>query len=344
MASTFSDLKIELIGTGDQTGQWGSTTNTNLGTAIEEAIVGSANVSFSSADVTLTLTNTNGTQAARHLRLNLTGTSGGARNLILGSGCQIDKPYIINNGLADAVTVRNTTGTGVAVPAGRSMWVFNNGVNVVEVVNHAGSLTLDNALPIASGGTGATTAAGARTALGTINDPGASGLMVRTTANTTLARSVAVSGTGLSVTNGDGVSGNPTVASNATSANTVSTIVARDGSGNFSAGTVTANLSGNVTGNVAGNVTGNVTGNVSGTAANVTGTVAVANGGTGATTAANARTNLGLVIGTNVLAPNGNGFSLTNLNPAAIPYTTSSVRGAVRISVSGTTLNIFTTD
>jgi microcystin-dependent protein len=148
MASTYSDLKIELIGTGEQVGTWGATTNANLGTAIEEAIVGSADVSFSSADVTLTLTNTNSTQAARHLRLNLTGTSGGARNLILGSGCQIDKPYIIANGLADTVTVKNTTGTGVAVPAGKSMWVYNNGTNVVEVITHT---------PVSSGGTGAYT-------------------------------------------------------------------------------------------------------------------------------------------------------------------------------------------
>jgi hypothetical protein len=51
-------------------------------------------------------------------------------------------------------------------------------------------------------------------------------------------------------------------------------------------GTVTGTFVGPLTGNVAGNVTGNVTGNVSGTAANVTGTVAVANGGTGATTLA----------------------------------------------------------
>jgi hypothetical protein len=113
---------------------WGSTTNVNLGTALEEAIVGSADVVFSSADVTLTFSQSNATQAARHLRLNLTGTSGGARQLILGSGCQIDKPYIINNGLADTVTVKNTTGTGIAVPAGKSMWVYNNGTNVVS--NH----------------------------------------------------------------------------------------------------------------------------------------------------------------------------------------------------------------
>lgn len=131
MASTYSNLKIELIGTGDQSGTWGTTTNTNLGTAIEEAITGSADVSFSSADVTLTLTNTNAAQTARNLRLNLIGTSGGARNLIVPA---IEKQYIINNGLADAVTVKNSTGSGVVVPAGKSMIVFNNSVDVVEAI------------------------------------------------------------------------------------------------------------------------------------------------------------------------------------------------------------------
>jgi hypothetical protein len=154
MPSTFSPLKIELIATGEQSGTWGVTTNTNLGTALEEAITGSADVSFSSADVTLTLTDTNATQSARNLRLNLTGTSGGARNLILGSGCQIEKLYLINNGLADAVTVKNTSGSGVAVPAGKTMFVYNNGTNVVDVTTHLSSLTLTTALPAASGGTG----------------------------------------------------------------------------------------------------------------------------------------------------------------------------------------------
>jgi len=168
MASTYSPLKIELIGTGEQAGTWGTTTNTNLGTAIEEAIVGSADVAFSSADVTLTLTNTNATQIGRNLRLNLTGTSGGARELILGSGMQIEKLYLVNNGLADAVTVKNTTGTGIAVPAGKTMWVYNNGTNVVDAVTHLSSLTLGAALPIASGGTGITSfGTGVATWLGT---------------------------------------------------------------------------------------------------------------------------------------------------------------------------------
>jgi hypothetical protein len=157
MASTYSALKIELIATGEQSGTWGTTTNTNLGdAALGEAITGSADVAFSSADVTVTLTDTNASQAARNLRLNLTGTSGGARQLILGSGCQIEKLYLINNGLADAVTVKNTGGTGIAVPAGKTMYVFNNGTNVVDAVTHLSSLTLGSALPVASGGTGST--------------------------------------------------------------------------------------------------------------------------------------------------------------------------------------------
>lgn len=152
MASTYSTLKVELIGTGDQTGTWGTTTNDNLSIALGEAITGSADVAFSSADVTVTLTDSNGAQTARNLRLNLTGTSGGARNLILGSGCQIEKLYLINNGLADAVTVKNTSGTGIAVPAGKSMFVYNNGTNVVEAVT--ASVT---PFAVASGGTGLAT-------------------------------------------------------------------------------------------------------------------------------------------------------------------------------------------
>jgi len=161
MASTYSALKIELIGTGEQSGTWGTTTNNNLGNdALGEAITGSADVTFASADVTVTLTDTNATQTARNLRLNLTGTSGGARNLILGSGCQIEKFYLINNGLADAVTVKNTTGTGIAVPAGKTMPVYNNGTNVVDVTTYLTSLTLGSALPVASGGTGVTSSTG----------------------------------------------------------------------------------------------------------------------------------------------------------------------------------------
>jgi len=154
MASTYSNLKIQLMATGENSGTWGNVTNDNLGVAIEEAIVGSENVTFASGTVTLTLTNTNASQTARNLRLNLTGTSGGAQDLIVPA---IEKVYIINNGCADTITVKNTTGTGIAVPAGKTMYVYNDGTNVVDAVTHLTSLTLATALPPGSGGTGLNT-------------------------------------------------------------------------------------------------------------------------------------------------------------------------------------------
>ena len=161
MASTYSALKIELIGTGEQSGTWGTTTNTNLGdTALGEAITGSADVNFATAaDVTITLTDTNATQSARNLRLNITESSTGigyVGSLILGSGCQIEKFYLINNTGTGAKTVKNTTGTGISVPAGKATLVYNNGTNVVDAATYFSSLTLGAALPVASGGTGST--------------------------------------------------------------------------------------------------------------------------------------------------------------------------------------------
>lgn len=127
MPSTYSSLKIELIATGEQAGTWGNTTNTNLGTALEEAITGSANVTFASADVTLTLTDTNATQTARNLRLNLVGTVSAAQNLIVPA---IEKQYIVNNTLSYPITVKNSTGNGIEVAPSTTQVVFNDGTNV----------------------------------------------------------------------------------------------------------------------------------------------------------------------------------------------------------------------
>jgi hypothetical protein len=216
MASTYSALKIELIGTGEQSGTWGTTTNTNLGnTALGEAITGSADVAFSSSDVTVTLTDTNASQTARNLRLNLTGTSGGARQLILGSGCQIEKLYLINNGLADAVTVKNTSGTGIAIPAGKSTFVFNNGTNVVEAANYfpgtassgansdITSLSgLSTPLSVAQGGTGATSNAATAFALKGANSDITSLTACTIITGLTTPLSVAQGGTGAATLTG----------------------------------------------------------------------------------------------------------------------------------------------
>jgi hypothetical protein len=187
MASTYSDLKIELIGTGEQSGTWGTTTNNNFSIALSEAITGTADVAFSSADVTLTLTNTNAAQTARNLRLNLTGTSGGARNLILGSGCQIEKFYLINNGLADAVTVKNTSGTGVAVPAATAMLVFNNGTDVINPLTYFTGSLVSSSATITGGTINGTAIGGSTAAAGSFTTLAASG-------NTTLTGDLAVNG------------------------------------------------------------------------------------------------------------------------------------------------------
>jgi hypothetical protein len=142
MASTYSQLKIELIGTGDQAGTWGATTNVNLGTALEEAITGSANVTFASANVALALTDTNATQTARNLRLNLVGTIAAQQHLFVPA---IEKQYLVSNTLTFPVVIANgsnsgATGTTFTLPAGRSSLVFNDGTNINDVVTFVTSL------------------------------------------------------------------------------------------------------------------------------------------------------------------------------------------------------------
>ena len=154
MASTYSNLKFQLMATGENSGTWGNVTNVNLGTAIEQALVENADVDFTSGDVTLTLTDTNAAQNARALRLTTT-NMGAAQDLIVPA---IEKPYIINNtGSSYAVTAKVSGQTGVEVPAGKTMWVYNNGTDVVDAVTHLTSVTLASPLGVVSGGTGANT-------------------------------------------------------------------------------------------------------------------------------------------------------------------------------------------
>ena len=169
MASTYStNLKIELIGTGEGSGTWGQTTNTNLGTALEEAIVGRGVATFTSdADLTLTLTNSNASQVARAfaIRVESSVSLTATRNLIVPT---MYKPYIVNNVTTggQSIVIKTASGAGVTVPNGSRVFVYVNNTDAIEVLNYISALSLGTDLAIADGGTGASTAAGARTNLG----------------------------------------------------------------------------------------------------------------------------------------------------------------------------------
>jgi hypothetical protein len=161
MASTYSQYKIQLMGTGDESGNWGNITNSNFGSdtpgtyqGFEQAIGGRADVTMSGT-TTLSLTDSNAAQDARALYLNLSGTLSGAADLVVPA---LQKSYLVKNGTTGgyAVTIKVTGQTGVSIPNGKTVWVYNNGTDVVTAVDHIPSLTLGAALPIASGGTGST--------------------------------------------------------------------------------------------------------------------------------------------------------------------------------------------
>jgi hypothetical protein len=337
MASTYStNLKLQLMATGENSTTWGATTNVNLGTALEEATVGSATVTFSSANVTLTLTDVNTSQSARNLRLNLTGTTGGARDLIVPA---LNKVFIVSNGCADAVTVKNATGTGIAVPAGKTLWVYNNGTNVVDVVTHLTSLTLASALPTPSGGTGLTGFTAANNA-------------IYSTSASTLTAGTLPSGAG-----GTGLTGftaaNSAIYSTSASVLTAGTLpVAAGGTGQntYTDGQL---LIGNSTGNTLSKAT--LTAGVGITITNGSGTISIANSG-GAVTSVNLSTgSTGLLVNgttsnvitssgtwtlTGTLAATNGGTNLTGFTAAnnAIYSTSASAltAGTLPVTAGGT--------
>ena len=132
--STYSpSLRIELINTGDQAGVWGATTNQNLGTLIEAAITGYTSVSVTSANQALTALDGLPDQS-RNMVVALTTTTTAAFAVYAPPA---EKLYVIYNASAYAATIYNSTvlgnttaaGTGVAVPAGRTLAIWSDGTN-----------------------------------------------------------------------------------------------------------------------------------------------------------------------------------------------------------------------
>jgi hypothetical protein len=165
MASTYSQsLKITLMGDGDQSGLWGQTTNTNLGTLVEQAITGVQSIVMS--DANYTLTSFNGVaDEARNAVLVVTGTNNAVRDLIPPVK---EKLYTIVNNTTGGYAIRviGASGTGVNIPNGATCLVYCDGTNFINGLSGtasnftvAGGLTVTGTTAL----TGATTLSSALT-------------------------------------------------------------------------------------------------------------------------------------------------------------------------------------
>ena len=147
MASTFStDLKIELMATGENSGTWGTKTNTNLD-LVQQAIVGFENIAITSTNTTLLMTDAT-ISPARNAVLRFTGTITANCTVFVASG--IEKPYTLQNATSGAFTVALNQVGGASVIFGAAdkttKLVYLNGTDAVDlgVVNLTAPQTLTN--------------------------------------------------------------------------------------------------------------------------------------------------------------------------------------------------------
>lgn len=210
MASTYStSLKLTLIGDGDQTGTWGQTTNTNLGTLLEQAIVGQTTITMANADYTLT--NLNGaTDEARGAVLILTGNQNATYSVIVPA---VPKLYMVTNSLSSSAIayIKPSGGNTFQVPNGRTMYLYTNGTTfyALDYVTYAQNLV-----------TGGTITTGAISCTSLTSSGAVSG--------TTITASTQFSGPGTGIT---GTAGSLSIGGNAATATTVSTTVASGATG-----------------------------------------------------------------------------------------------------------------
>lgn len=144
MASTYStSLRIELIGTGDQSGLWGDTTNNNLGDLIEQAITGVESIPMVDANYTLSALN-GSVDEARNAVIIMTsiGSLTGSRDIIIPA---VDKLYIVKNSTTGGqnLVVKTSGGTGVTVPNGQTVALYCDGTDCFQQATYFSSPTLN---------------------------------------------------------------------------------------------------------------------------------------------------------------------------------------------------------
>lgn len=133
MPSTYSSrLRLELMASGEQSGSWGTKTNTNLGTLIEEAIAGYTTKALSDANYTLSTAN-GATDEARQMMLKFTGTLTANRNITVPTASKL---YFVENATTGgfSLTFKTASGTGVEVLSGEKAVLYCDGTNVLDAI------------------------------------------------------------------------------------------------------------------------------------------------------------------------------------------------------------------
>jgi hypothetical protein len=135
MASSYTDLGIELMATGENSGTWGDKTNTNL-QLVQQGFAGYQEVSIAGGAQTTALAVTDGTISnGRNAVIKFTGTITG--NQVVTVPDSIEKIYVFENGTTGAFTVqvKTVSGTGptfTAVNKGQK-FVYANGTDVIDI-------------------------------------------------------------------------------------------------------------------------------------------------------------------------------------------------------------------
>jgi hypothetical protein len=127
MATYSQSLKLTLLANGEGAGTWGQTTNTNLGTLLEQAITGVQSIVMT--DANYTLSNLNGaSDEARNAVLVVTGTNAAVRDII---APLVNKQYLVINNTTGgfSIRIRGSTGFIVTIPNGTKVPVYCDGTN-----------------------------------------------------------------------------------------------------------------------------------------------------------------------------------------------------------------------